>query len=118
MFFHSGTHTVNVSNTYAVPFLAKRRANTPGLLGPIIFDVLPVNSGTGNVTVNAPTFDFTCGSVQGHISEETPSDANLSIPMSNWIFRSDQTDQPLVGISNVFGGLFHVLLWLFLFEIN
>jgi hypothetical protein len=103
-----GKLSVNVSNIYAVPLLTKLQAGTPGLLGPIIFDVLPLNSGTGNATVDATTFDFTCGSVQGHFSEETPSDASLGIPMTNWIFRSDQTEQPLVSISNIFGELFHV----------
>ena len=41
-----------------------------------------------------------------------------SVNISNTYAVPDQTEQPLVGISNVLGGLPPVLLWLFLVEIN
>ena len=77
-------------------------------MGPTIFDVLEVSPGVGNATVNATTFNVTCGSVPGKLLVAQPGINIPETPLfaddnSTLIFFAEQLDpeqmeQPLAVI--------------------
>ncbi|KAJ7112169.1 hypothetical protein C8R44DRAFT_798196 [Mycena epipterygia] len=60
----------------------------PGLWGGTLYEVLNINNGVGNVTVNATGFNITCGFMNDHVVQKYIPASNTTVPQ--WVIQEGE----------------------------